>query len=208
MRATDAARKNGNSTHADARSIGPSGLDREDTGCPDLMTKPLDQPRPTLRASVAAVPQDTGSPRASDASPSRLVPAVLAACGRLSRSVGLMHFITASEADRALRPMLPTSAWDPWPFCVVRESCHAAVPGLCCHDCPRCVWPRRRTEQTNLAVMLRYLSVYFVVAAMQTCVLTSKILVQKSPSSRLNPGASYQVNQDGGKIDVAVVTFI
>ena len=36
--------------------------------------------------------------------------------------------ITASEADRALRPMLPTSAWDPWPFCVVRESCHAAMP--------------------------------------------------------------------------------
>ena len=36
--------------------------------------------------------------------------------------------ITASEADRALRPMLPTSAWEPWPFCVVRESCHAAVP--------------------------------------------------------------------------------
>ena len=34
----------------------------------------------------------------------------------------------AAEADRALRPMLPTSAWDPWPFCVVRESCHAAMP--------------------------------------------------------------------------------
>ena len=36
--------------------------------------------------------------------------------------------ITASEADRALRPMLPTSAREPWPFCVVRESCHAAMP--------------------------------------------------------------------------------
>ena len=36
--------------------------------------------------------------------------------------------IAAFEADRALRPMLPTSAWEPWPFCVVRESCHAAVP--------------------------------------------------------------------------------
>ena len=36
--------------------------------------------------------------------------------------------ITASEADRVLRPMLPTSAWESWPFCVVRESCHAAMP--------------------------------------------------------------------------------
>ena len=36
--------------------------------------------------------------------------------------------VTASEADTALRPMLPTSAWEPWPFCVVRESCHAAMP--------------------------------------------------------------------------------
>ena len=29
---------------------------------------------------------------------------------------------TASEADRALRPMLPTSAWDPWPFCVCLDT--------------------------------------------------------------------------------------
>ena len=36
--------------------------------------------------------QSTGSPRASDASPRRLVPAVLAACGRLARYVGLMRF--------------------------------------------------------------------------------------------------------------------
>ena len=36
--------------------------------------------------------------------------------------------VTASEADRALRPMLPSSEWEPWPFCVVRESCPAAVP--------------------------------------------------------------------------------
>ena len=33
-----------------------------------------------------------------------------------------------AETGRALGPMLPASAWEPWPFCVVRESCHAAVP--------------------------------------------------------------------------------
>ena len=41
--------------------------------------------------------------------------------------------VIATEAGRALGPMLPASAWEPWPFCVVRESCHAAVldqPGL------------------------------------------------------------------------------
>eukprot|EP01043_Picozoa_sp_COSAG02_P055371 COSAG02_NODE_6408_length_3593_cov_2.949914_5_plen_127_part_00 len=35
---------------------------------------------------------------------------------------------TASESGRALGPVLPSSAWEPWPFCVVRESCHAAMP--------------------------------------------------------------------------------
>ena len=93
------------------------------------MTKPLDQLRPTLRASVVAVP-----PRHR----------FTACIGRLSAAVGTGRArclwkavavcwanalpVTASEADRALRPMLPTSAWEPWPFCVVRESCHAAVP--------------------------------------------------------------------------------
>ena len=93
------------------------------------MTKPLDQPRPTLRASVVAVP-----PRHR----------FTACIGRLSAVVGTGRArclwkvvavcwanalpITASEADRALGPMLPTSAWEPWPFCVVRESCHAAMP--------------------------------------------------------------------------------
>ena len=36
--------------------------------------------------------------------------------------------VIAFEAGRELRPMLPTSAWEPWPFCVVRESCHTAEP--------------------------------------------------------------------------------
>ena len=41
--------------------------------------------------------------------------------------------VTAAEADRALGPMLPASARERWPFCVLRDSCHAALldqPGL------------------------------------------------------------------------------
>eukprot|EP01043_Picozoa_sp_COSAG02_P003343 COSAG02_NODE_81_length_39811_cov_51.728898_25_plen_123_part_00 len=34
----------------------------------------------------------------------------------------------AAEACRTLGPMLPASAREPWPFCVVRDSCHAALP--------------------------------------------------------------------------------
>ena len=33
---------------------------------------------------------------------------------------------TTSEAGRALGPMLPASARERWPFCVLRDSCHAA----------------------------------------------------------------------------------
>ena len=36
--------------------------------------------------------------------------------------------VTAAEAGRALGPMLPSSARELWPFCVLRDSCHAAVP--------------------------------------------------------------------------------
>ena len=36
--------------------------------------------------------------------------------------------VIASEAGRALGPMLPSSARERWPFCVLRESCHAALP--------------------------------------------------------------------------------
>ena len=58
-----------------------------------------------------------------------LGPAVLAACGRCVAVCWANALpTTASEADKALGPMLPASAWEPWPFCVVRESCHAAVP--------------------------------------------------------------------------------
>ena len=33
-----------------------------------------------------------------------------------------------TEAGRALGPMLPSSAREHWPFCVVRDSCHTALP--------------------------------------------------------------------------------
>ena len=36
--------------------------------------------------------------------------------------------VTAAEAGRALGPMLPSSAWERWPFCVLRDSCHAVLP--------------------------------------------------------------------------------
>jgi hypothetical protein len=39
-----------------------------------------------------------------------------------------VHRVVASEADRGLGPMLPASARERWPFCVLRDSCHAALP--------------------------------------------------------------------------------
>ena len=33
-----------------------------------------------------------------------------------------------AEGGRALGPMLPSSAWELWPFFVLRDSCHAAPP--------------------------------------------------------------------------------
>jgi hypothetical protein len=36
--------------------------------------------------------------------------------------------ITAAEAGGALGPMLPASAQEHWPFCVLRDSCSAALP--------------------------------------------------------------------------------
>jgi len=36
--------------------------------------------------------------------------------------------VTAADADRALGPMLPSSARERWPFCVLRDSCRAALP--------------------------------------------------------------------------------
>ena len=35
---------------------------------------------------------------------------------------------TTSKANRALGPMLPASARERWPFFVLRDSCHAALP--------------------------------------------------------------------------------
>ena len=35
--------------------------------------------------------------------------------------------VTAAEASRALGPMLPASARERWPFCVLRDSWHAAL---------------------------------------------------------------------------------
>jgi hypothetical protein len=37
--------------------------------------------------------------------------------------------IIAAEAGRSLGPMFPASAWECWPFCVLRDSCHAALLG-------------------------------------------------------------------------------
>ena len=34
--------------------------------------------------------------------------------------------VTTTEAGRGLGPMLPSSARELWPFCVLRDSCHAA----------------------------------------------------------------------------------
>ena len=36
--------------------------------------------------------------------------------------------VIAAEAGRALGPVLPSSAREHWPFCVLRDSCHAALP--------------------------------------------------------------------------------
>eukprot|EP01047_Picozoa_sp_COSAG01_P107481 COSAG01_NODE_36497_length_517_cov_0.308612_1_plen_117_part_10 len=36
--------------------------------------------------------------------------------------------VAAAEEGRALGPMLPASARERWPFCVLRDSCHAALP--------------------------------------------------------------------------------
>ena len=36
--------------------------------------------------------------------------------------------VTVTETGRALGPMLPSSAWECWPFCVLRDSWHAALP--------------------------------------------------------------------------------
>eukprot|EP01043_Picozoa_sp_COSAG02_P027512 COSAG02_NODE_1628_length_11586_cov_3.954644_4_plen_257_part_00 len=36
--------------------------------------------------------------------------------------------VITADAGRALGPMLPSSARECWPFCVLRDSCHAALP--------------------------------------------------------------------------------
>ena len=36
--------------------------------------------------------------------------------------------VTTAEADRALGPMLPSSARERWPFFMLRDSCHATLP--------------------------------------------------------------------------------
>ena len=53
----------------------------------------------------------------------------------------------AAEAGRALGSMLPASARERWPFFVVRDSCHAAVPdqpGLPTIGSGRCTGGSRR----------------------------------------------------------------
>ena len=69
---------------------------------------------------------------------------VRACIGRLSVVAGTAHArwcspfaavcwaevlpVIAADAGRALGPMLPSSARERWPFCVLRDSCHAALP--------------------------------------------------------------------------------
>ncbi len=36
--------------------------------------------------------------------------------------------VTDFQVGRALGPRLSSSAWECWPFCVVRDSCHVALP--------------------------------------------------------------------------------
>ena len=60
------------------------------------------------------------------------------ACARWLRQLAAVCWAemlpaTITEADRALGPMLPSSARERWPFCVVHDSCHAPLldqPGL------------------------------------------------------------------------------
>ena len=39
-----------------------------------------------------------------------------------------MPRVASAKADKALGPMLPSSARELWPFFVLRDSCHAALP--------------------------------------------------------------------------------
>eukprot|EP01043_Picozoa_sp_COSAG02_P007197 COSAG02_NODE_212_length_28729_cov_45.980196_8_plen_233_part_00 len=97
---------------------------------PEVCAKPPHQPRPTPRASTMAVPPQH---------------AVVRPCiGRLSVVAGTARvrccspfaavcwaetlLVTAAEAGRALGPVLPASARERWPFSVLRDSCHAALP--------------------------------------------------------------------------------
>ena len=101
-------------------------------------------PRPVCEATKAAAADSAclGSGSATKA--------LAHACiGRLSVVAGTAHArwsstfavvcwaealpVTAAEAGRALGPMPPASARERWPFCVLRDSCHAALldqPGL------------------------------------------------------------------------------
>ena len=71
------------------REHGPERPRSREWRLSDLCAKRPDQPRPTLRASAAAVPPEHWFNRASDASPWRLGLPALAGCGSWPRSVGL-----------------------------------------------------------------------------------------------------------------------
>ena len=78
--------------------------------------------------------QDTGSPRASDASPRRLGRAVLAACGRLSRSVGLMcspsqHPRQAGRSDLCSHHQRGSAGRSAW--CVNRVTQPCRISQVC-----------------------------------------------------------------------------
>jgi hypothetical protein len=96
-------------------------------------------PRPVCEVTRSAA---TDSPCLGSGSATKTL--VHACVGRISVVAGTAHArclwplavsywagvlpTTATEAGRALGPMLPSAEWERWPFCVVRDSCHAALP--------------------------------------------------------------------------------
>jgi hypothetical protein len=96
-------------------------------------------PRPVCEAARSAA---ADSPCLGCGSATRTL--VRACIGRLSVVAGTAHArwlrqlgavcraeglpITITGAGSALGPMLPSSARERWPFCVVRDSCRAALP--------------------------------------------------------------------------------
>jgi hypothetical protein len=123
--------KNGHSARADAVSIRPSALDRESWGAQSS--------RALCEAVISAAADAPYLGSGGDAET-----LVRLCIGRLSMVAGIAHArclrqlaavccadalpAIVTEEGRALGPMLPASAREHWPFFVLRDSCHAALP--------------------------------------------------------------------------------